>query len=110
MGPYSPKCLEEEVFSNVRDSERRAGGRSFSLFSGCETRPVWLLEVVGVFGYVALHLLGDLVLGVDGLHRALRLTSPAVYALLGVYEELVSSVVDAVHRTDLNTGLVLRPD
>ena len=71
-------------------------------------RPVWLLEVVGVFGYVALHLLGDLVLGVDGLDRALGLAGAAVYALLGVYEELIPAVVDAVNRTDLNTRLVLR--
>src|ERR671920_549320 len=55
----------------------------------------WLLEVVGGLGGVALHVLGDLVLGVDGLHRALRLARPAV---------------DAVDGTDLDAALVLRAD
>ena len=34
----------------------------------------------------------------DGLNRALRLTRPAVYALLGVDEELIPAVIDAVDR------------
>src|SRR5215216_2443956 len=68
---------------------------------------MWLLEEVGVLCDVALHLLGDLVLGIDSLDWALRLAGAAVYALLGVYEELIPSVVDAVDRTDLDTGLVL---
>src|SRR5215211_6760421 len=68
---------------------------------------MWLLEEVGVLCDVALHLLWDLVLGVDSLDWALRLAGAAVYALLGVYEELIPSVVDAVDRTDLDTGLVL---
>src|SRR5215213_11183596 len=69
-----------------------------------------LLEVVCVLGDVALHLLRDLVLRVDGLDRALGLAGPAVYALLGVDQELVPPVVDAVHRTHLDAALVLRAD
>src|SRR3712207_1653368 len=38
---------------------------------------------------VALHLLGDLVAGVDGLDRALGHAHRAVYALLGVDQVLV---------------------
>src|SRR5215217_5903683 len=68
---------------------------------------MWLLEEVGVLCDVALHLLWYLVLGVDSLDWALRLAGAAVYVLLGVYEELIPSVVDAVDRTDLDTGLVL---
>src|SRR5215203_1470199 len=68
---------------------------------------MWLLEEVGVLCDVALHLVWDLVLGIDSLDWALRLAGAAVYALLGVYEELIPSVVDAVDRTDLDTGLVL---
>src|SRR5215216_6078348 len=68
---------------------------------------MWLLEEVGVLCDVALHLLGDLVLGIDSLDWALRLAGAAVYALLGVYEELIPAVIDAVDRTDLDTGLVL---
>src|SRR5215211_8969782 len=94
---YSPK------FGVLRE-EREAEASPSSLV---ETRLVWLLEEVDVFSYVALHLLGDLVLGVNGLNRALRLTRPAVYALLGVDEELIPAVIDAVDRTDLDTGLVL---
>src|SRR5215217_3400548 len=69
-----------------------------------------LLEEVFVLGDVALHLLGDLILGVDRLHRALRLASPTVYALFGVDQELVPAVVDTVNRTNLHTRLVLRAD
>jgi hypothetical protein len=69
-----------------------------------------LFEEVGVLGDVALHVVWDLVLGVDSLHRALRLARAAIYALLGVYEELVSSVVDTVYGTDLHAGLVLGAD
>src|SRR5215217_7064075 len=53
-----------------------------------------LREVVFVLGDVALHLLGDLILGIDRLHRALGLASPTVYALFGVDQELVPAVVD----------------
>src|SRR5919112_421763 len=70
----------------------------------------WLLEVVGGLGGVALHVLGDLVLGVDCLHGALRLARPAVDALLGVDHEVVARVVDAVDGTDLDAALVLRAD
>src|SRR5918992_373605 len=70
----------------------------------------WLLEVVGGLGGVALHVLGDLILGVDGLDRALRLAGSAVDALLGVDHEVVARVVDAVHGTDLDAALVLGAD
>src|SRR5215207_5671577 len=69
-----------------------------------------LLEEGFVLGDVALHLLGDLILGVDRLHRALGLASPTVYALFGVDQELVSAVVDAVNRTNLHTRLILCTD
>src|ERR671932_1815601 len=69
-----------------------------------------LLEVVGGLSNVLLHILGDLVLGVDRLDRALRLTGTAIDALFGVDQELIPTVVDAVHRTHLNAALVLRAD
>src|SRR5215208_8137685 len=69
-----------------------------------------LREVVFVLSDVALHLLGNLVLGVNGLHRALGLAGPAIDTLFGVDKELVPAVVDAVHRADLHAGLVLRAD
>src|SRR2546428_8697556 len=51
-----------------------------------------------------------LVLGEDRLHRAHGLAGPAVDALVGVDEELVRPLVDAVHRADLDAGLVLDSD
>jgi len=69
-----------------------------------------LLEEVLVLGDIALHVLGDLILGVDGFHRALGLARPAVYALFGVDKELVPTIVDAVYRTNLHARLVLRAD
>src|SRR5919202_690469 len=69
-----------------------------------------LLEEVGVLGDVALHLVGNLVVGVDSLHRALGLAGPAVDTFVGVDQELVPAVVDAVYRTHLDAALVLRAD
>src|SRR5713226_6707944 len=51
-----------------------------------------------------------LVLGEDRLHRADGLAGPTVDALVGVDKELVRPLVDAVHRADLDAGLVLDVD
>src|SRR5918996_8320 len=51
-----------------------------------------------------------LVLDEDRLHRAHRLAGPAVDTLVGVDEELVRPLIDAVHRADLDAGLVLDVD
>src|SRR5712664_1113260 len=51
-----------------------------------------------------------LVFGEDRLHRAHRLAGPAVDTLVGVDEELIRPLVDAVHRADLDAGLVLDVD
>src|SRR6266849_9286047 len=57
-----------------------------------------------------LRLFRRLVLGEDRLHRAHRLAGPAVDTLVGVDEELVRPLIDAVHRADLDAGLVLDVD
>src|SRR6202008_2911905 len=57
-----------------------------------------------------LPLIGRLVLGEDRLHRAHRLTSPAVDALVRMDVEHRLAFIDAIHRTDLDTGLVLHVD
>src|SRR5215210_3306485 len=72
--------------------------------------PLRLLEVVGGLGGVALHVVGDFVLGVDSLDRAFWLAGPAVDALFGVDHEVVAGVVDAVDRADLDAALVLGAD
>src|SRR3989442_16004641 len=51
-----------------------------------------------------------LVLGEDRLHRAHRLAGPAVDTLVGVDEELVRPLIDAVHRADLDAGPLLDVD
>src|SRR4029450_9832385 len=59
-------------------------------------------EVCGLFGRLAL--------GEDRRRRAHRLAGPAVDTLVGVDEELVRPLIDAVHRADLDAGLVLDVD
>src|SRR2546425_7660615 len=51
-----------------------------------------------------------LVLGEDRLHRAHGLAGSAVDALVGVDEELVRPLVDAINWADLDAGLVLDVD
>src|SRR5437867_7507967 len=51
-----------------------------------------------------------LVLGEDRLHWAHRLAGPAVDTLVGVDEKLARPLIDAVHRADLDAGLVLDVD
>src|ERR671916_3247613 len=65
---------------------------------------------LGGLGDVVLHVFGDLVVGVDGLHRALGQAHGAVYALLGVDHEVVARVVDAVNRARPHASGVLRAD
>src|SRR5215203_1969073 len=65
---------------------------------------------LGGLAYVVLHLFGDLVARIDGLHRALWHAHGAVDALGGVDHELVIGVVDAVHWARPYAGRVLRAD
>src|SRR5439155_20483547 len=58
----------------------------------------------------ALPLIGRLVFREDRLHRAHRLAGAAVDALVRVDVEHRLAFIDAVHRTDLDTGLVLHVD
>src|SRR5207248_6305815 len=79
------------------------------------SRSVHLLEVVGVDRDVLGPLLGDVVLGEDGIHRALRLADTTVDALVRVNKQHVReaflvTLIDAVDRTDLHAGLVLDAD
>src|SRR3712207_9034883 len=61
-------------------------------------------------GGVALHIVGDFVLGVDGLDRALGFAGAAIDTLFRVDHEVVAGVVDAVDRADLDATLVLGAD
>ena len=99
MAPPCPNVL-------AKNEERGIGAPPSSF----EKYGLALLEVVGGLFDVALLVLRDLVLGVDGFDRTLRLAGPAVDALLGVDHEMVPGVVDAVHRTNLDAALVLRAD
>src|ERR671917_2522375 len=69
-----------------------------------------LLEVVGGLGGVALHVVGDFVLGEDSLDRALGFAGAAIDTLFRVDHEVVAGVVDAVYRADLDATLVLGAD
>lgn len=46
----------------------------------------------GGTGSIVFHPFGDLILGVDGLHRALRLAGATFYALLGFDHEMVVGI------------------
>src|SRR5215208_7645775 len=65
---------------------------------------------LGGLGDVVLHVLGDLVVGVDGFDRALGHAHGAVDALLGVDQIMVSLIVDAVNRARTHACGVLRAD
>src|SRR3954454_2913515 len=65
---------------------------------------------LGCHGPGVFHGFGQLVAGVDGLHRALGHAHGAVDALGGVDDELVTGVVDAVYRTRPPTSRVLGAD
>jgi hypothetical protein len=65
---------------------------------------------LGGLAYVVLHLFGDLVARIDGLHWALWHAHGAVDALGGVDHELVIGVVDAIHRARPYASGVLRAD
>ena len=65
---------------------------------------------LGGLAYVVLHLFGDLVARIDGLHRALWHAHGTVDALGGVDHELVIGVVDAIHRARPYASRVLRAD
>src|SRR5215210_4108537 len=68
-----------------------------------------VVELAGL-GDVMLHVFGDFVVGVDGLHRALGHAHRAVYALRGVYDEVVPTVIDAVNRAHPYASGILRAD
>src|SRR5215211_1745082 len=72
-------------------------------------RDVRVVELGGP-GLGMLHLFGDLVARIDGLHRAFWHAHGAVDALSRVDHELVISVVDAVHRTRPYASRVLGAD
>src|SRR5262245_26145156 len=85
----------------VRRVQLRLGGR---LDSGM------ILEELLVHVDELLPLIGGLVFCEDRLHRAHRLTGPAVDALVRMDVQHRVTFVDAVHRTHLDTGLVLHVD
>jgi hypothetical protein len=76
-----------------------------------------LLKVVSIHLGEMLPLLGEIVLGEDGLDRASRFARAAVDALIGVNVEQVHAVkrgfvfarMDAVYRTYVHAGRVLSP-
>src|SRR5919202_1229880 len=61
-------------------------------------------------GLEVLHILRELVVGVDGLNRALGLTGSAVDALFGVNQVMILRFVDAVHRAYIYAGRILLTD
>src|SRR5215813_13998758 len=73
-----------------------------------DVRP--LLRELRVQGRVLLPLLREIVLGEDGLGRADRLARAAVDAFVGVDDEEVRALVEAVHGTDRHAIGVLAGD
>src|SRR5919112_914639 len=103
--------LFESHPSTAKPEMLTSGGRSvLTRRRSRRTEVLLLLEVVGGLGGVALHVVGDFVLGVDGLDRALGFAGAAIDALFGVDHEVVAGVVDAIDRADLDATLVLGAD
>src|SRR5688572_20328616 len=90
-------------------SPLRSGDQSrLRLGRGRDARVV--LEELLVEVDEALPLLGCLVLSEDRLHRTYRLARATIDALIGMNEQLVIALVDAVDRAHLDTRLVLHTD
>src|SRR5574342_150837 len=73
-------------------------------------RRVGAMKYIAVLGDVGFPLRRRVLFGEDRRHRTLRLARPAVDALVGMDIELVLSFIDAVHRTDIDTGAVFDVD
>jgi len=65
------------------------------------------LEEGGVYFTVLLPLTRDIVFIIDRLHRTDRLTGAAIDTFIGLDVEHPSPLVNAVHRTLFDTGLIL---
>ena len=65
------------------------------------------LEEDGVYFTVLLPLTRDVVFIIDRLHRTDRLTGAAIDTFIGLDVEHPSALVNAVHRTLFDTGLIL---
>src|SRR5712692_7202350 len=89
---------------------RGARGREPSVPCGASLDPRVVNEKLPVQLNEVLPLHRRLVLGEDRLHWADRLTGPTVDALIGMDEELVRALVDAVDWADLHAGLILYAD
>src|SRR5438105_1719351 len=91
------------------------GTRAWLRSGSVDLRPRRILVLVpeGIDLREHLRRFGNVVLGEDGRDGAGRLAGTAVDALVGVDVEdlvLVTVVVDAVDRTDVNAGPVFRTD
>src|SRR5437016_4532707 len=113
-GEGQPGAGMEYCGRRVRPRKRasRSGSAAGGTIAVSATDPPGLLEVVGVYLDVLVPLLGDVVLGENGVYGTLGLADTAVDALIRVNEQHVREAflvtfVNAVDRTDLHAGLVL---
>lgn len=74
--------------------------------SQCDLAFVTSLEIVGVFGYVALPFFWALVISKDRRNRTLRLASSAINAFFRVDVKLILTLVYTVHRADIDAASV----
>src|SRR6478672_9635794 len=72
------------------------------------TRGVGTLEHFAIYLDVFLQVRGHVLFRKDRGHRTLGLAGTAIDAFVRVDVELVRALVDAVHRTDIDAGAVLR--
>jgi hypothetical protein len=72
------------------------------------TRRVFALEYVAVDLDVLLQVSRNILFWKNRRHRALRLARAAINALVGMDEQLVGALVNAVHRTHVDTRAILR--
>jgi hypothetical protein len=71
------------------------------------TRRVFALEYVAVDLDVLLKISRYVLFGKNRRHRTFRLARPAIDALVGMDEELLGALVNAIHRTHVDTRAIL---
>lgn len=85
-------------------------GERVFLLSDVVAKLLPLLREVGIPLRVVCHVLGQLVVGINGLHGAHRHTGVAVDALVWVNYEEVRPLIKTVHRADFYTIRVFAVD
>jgi hypothetical protein len=106
--PFLPGTMGGVMGSDIEGRAWSSASRPLGWLPVWPSRRCFALEHFAVDLNVLLEIRGHVLFRKDRGHRALGLTGAAINALIGMDKELVRTFVDAVHRTYINAGTVLR--